>query len=240
LGNLKFAAAPLPVDEAALAELRSQTRGRDIWLAASTHTGEEAIIAAAHRNLAGRRPRLLTVIAPRHAERGEAVAAELRAAGFALSRRSAGEPINEATQIYLVDTLGELGLFYRLAPVVFVAGSYRWQGHNPIEPALLGCAVVSGPTVANFQDIFERMTKAGAVTIAEEPALASAIDRLFADPQASGRRAEAFALAEAEGILERILAALEPVVSVKDRPLGKGRSADASRSSGSGPDLGER
>ncbi len=240
LGNLKYAAAPLPVDEAALAELRSQTRGRDIWLAASTHTGEEAIIAAAHRNLAERRPRLLTLIAPRHAERGEAIAAELRAAGFALSRRSAGEPINEATQIYLVDTLGELGLFYRLAPVVFVAGSYRWQGHNPIEPALLGCAVVSGPSVANFQGIFERMTKAGAVTIAEEPVLASAIDRQFADPQASGRRAEAFALGEAEGILERILAALEPVVSAKDRPLGKGRSAGASRSSGSGPALGDR
>ena len=138
LGNLKFAAAPLPADEAALAALRDAVAGRDIWLAASTHPGEEAIVAAAHRALKSRRPALLTLIAPRHAERGEAIAAELRAAGLSLAQRSRGEPIGAATDIYLIDTMGELGLFYRLAPVVFVAGSYRWQGHNPIEPALLG------------------------------------------------------------------------------------------------------
>ncbi len=182
----------------------------------------------------------LTIIVPRHPARGPEIEALAKAHGFAVSRRAGGAQPSPNTELYVADTMGELGLFYRLAPVVLVAGSYRWQGHNPIEPALLGCAVVSGPSVANFQGIFERMTKAGAVTIAEEPALASAIHRQFTDPQASGRRAEAFALGEAEGILERILAALEPVVSAKDRPLGKGRSAGASRSSGSGPDLGER
>jgi 3-deoxy-D-manno-octulosonic-acid transferase len=221
LGNLKFAAPPLPADEAALTTLRDQTRGRDIWLAASTHPGEEAIIAGVHRNLIARRPGLLTLIAPRHAERGEAIASELRAAGFSLARRSAGEPITEATQIYLVDTLGELGLFYRLAPVVFVAGSYRWQGHNPIEPALLARAVVSGPDVANFQDIFDRMAKAEAATMVEEPLLAPTIDRLLGAPEPSARRAVAFALAEADGILERVLSALEPVVSTAHRPLGE-------------------
>ena len=172
-------------------------RGRKIWLAASTHPGEEAIIAAAHGALEPRRPRLLTVIAPRHVERGEAIAGELRAAGWHVARRSQSEPFIAATDIYLADTLGELGFFYRLAKVVFVAGSYRWQGHNPIEPALLGAAVLSGPNLANFQDIFERMA-AAAVTIAGEADLAATIDRLLADPGPAGARAEAFA--EAEGL----------------------------------------
>jgi 3-deoxy-D-manno-octulosonic-acid transferase len=235
LGNLKFAAAPLPVDEAALAALRQRTAGREIWLAASTHPGEEPILAAAHRGLAAHRPRLLTIIAPRHAERGAAIAAELRAAGFALARRSLDEPIGEETEIYLVDTLGELGLFYRLARVVFVAGSFRWQGHNPIEPAMLARAVASGPRVANFQDIFDRMAKAQAVAIVAEPQLSPAIDRLLADPQPAAERAEAFARGEAEGILERVLMALGPVVSGGDRPLGKGWSMGNSPSLGNGP-----
>ena len=104
-------------------------------------------------------------------------------------------------------------MFYRLAKVVFVAGSFRWQGHNPIEPALLGSAVASGPNVANFHDIFERMRKAAAVTIAGEEELAGAIDQLLADPGPAGARAETFARQQAEGILVRVVAALEPVVS---------------------------
>ncbi len=220
LGNLKFAAPPLPADEAALVLLRRSAAGRDIWLAASTHPGEEAIVASAHRSLKSRRGKTLTLLAPRHAERGDAVAEELRAGGLVVARRSKAEPISGQTDIYLIDTMGELGLFYRLAPVVFVAGSYRWQGHNPIEPALLGAAVVSGPRVANFQDIFDRMTKAGAVAIAEENDLAGIVDGLLAGPQAAASRAAAFAAHEGEGILERVVAALEPVVSRSGTGLG--------------------
>ncbi len=212
LGNLKFAAAPLPADETALTQQRQAMAGRDVWLAASTHPGEEALIAVAHRTLKLRRGNLLTLIAPRHAERGDAISGELRAAGLTIARRSQGEPIGATTDIYLIDTMGELGLFYRLAPVVFVAGSYRWQGHNPIEPALLGAAVISGPRVANFQDIFDRMAKASAVAIAEENDLASVADGLLNSPQAAAERAAAFARREGEGILERVLAALAPVV----------------------------
>ena len=218
LGNLKFAAAPLAADAAGLSALQAATTGRDVWLAASTHPGEEAIFAAAHRSLKARWPRLLTVIAPRHAERGAAIAGELRADGFSLARRSQSEAIDPATDIYLADTLGELGLFYRLAKVVFVAGSYRWQGHNPIEPALLGSAVASGPNVANFHDVFERMRKAGAVTIASEADLTEVIDRLLADPGPAGARAAAFARQQAEGILLRLVAALEPVISPPASP----------------------
>ena len=213
LGNLKFAASPLPADESALTQLCQVTAGRDIWLAASTHPGEEPIIAAAHRAMKSRRAKLLTLIAPRHAERGDTIAGELRAAGLTIARRSQGEQIDGATDIYLIDTMGELGLFYRLAPVVFVAGSYRWQGHNPIEPALLGAAVVSGPRVANFQDIFDRMQKAGAVAIVEERDLANVVEGLLGSPQASAEHAGIFARGEGEGILERVVAALAPVVS---------------------------
>jgi 3-deoxy-D-manno-octulosonic-acid transferase len=211
LGNLKFAAAPLPAEPAALGDLTSALAGRETWLAASTHSGEEAIIAAAHRAIEPRHPRLLTIIAPRHVERAPAIAAELTAAGFRVVLRSEGEPVTAATQIYLADTMGELGLFYRLVPLAFVAGSYRWQGHNPIEPALLGAAVLSGPRVANFQDIFDRMAAAGAVSFATEADLPAAVERLLAEPKEAGARARAFAEAERAGILERILDALAPV-----------------------------
>jgi 3-deoxy-D-manno-octulosonic-acid transferase len=212
LGNLKFAADPLPADEAELAALSRQVGGRPLWLAASTHPGEEAIMAMAHRQLAEARPGLLTIIAPRHAERGPAIAAELARTGLAVARRSAGEAIEGATQIYLADSMGELGLFYRLAPVALVAGSYRWQGHNPIEPAQLGAAVLSGPQVGSFQAIYDRMIAAGAALIVEEGKLGAAVDQLLADGGAAGERARAFAGREAAGIMQRILLALEPVV----------------------------
>jgi len=211
LGNLKFAAAPLPVDEAALAALLPGIEGRDVWLAASTHPGEDAIAASVHRTLAAGRPRLLTIVVPRHAERGPVIAAELAGAGFKVARRSAGQTITPQSEIYIADSMGELGLFYRLAPVALVAGSYRWQGHNPIEPAQLGAAVVSGPRVANFAEIFRRMAAAGAIEMADEESLAPTIDRLLADPKPAAARAQAFATAEAAGILERILDALDPV-----------------------------
>jgi 3-deoxy-D-manno-octulosonic-acid transferase len=214
LGNLKFAADPLPAEESALAALRGQLQGRETWLAASTHRGEDAIMAAAHRALAPRHPKLLTIIAPRHVERAPAIAAELAAEGWRIARRTRSEPVTTETQIYLADTMGELGLFYRLVPVAFIAGSYAWQGHNPIEPALLGAAVLSGPQVANFQDIFDRMQAADAVTLAAEADLPAAIESLLAESAAAGARARAFAEAERAGILERILEALEPVTGV--------------------------
>lgn len=210
-GNLKFAADALPAEPAALAALAGTLAGREAWLAASTHSGEEAIIAAAHGALAPRHPRLLTIIAPRHVERAPVIAAELTEAGFRVARRSQNEPVTADTQIYLADTMGELGLFYRQVPLAFVAGSYRWQGHNPIEPALLGAAVLSGPRVANFQDIFDRMAAAKAVTFASEAELPKTVERLLADPKPAGGRALAFAEAERAGILERILDALAPV-----------------------------
>ena len=117
---MKFAAAPLPGDQTALARLRADLAGRPVWLAASTHPGEEAIILDAHRRLAPRHTGLLTIVAPRHPERGARIAAEAR--GLAVARRAISEP-PPAEGVWIADTLGELGLWYRLAPIAFVGRS---------------------------------------------------------------------------------------------------------------------
>ena len=148
-GNLKFAAPPLPFDAAELAGLRHALDGRPIWLAASTHPGEDALIVRAHRELAGRHRGLLTVIAPRHPDRGARIAAET--GGIPAARRATGEP-PPAEGVWIADTLGELGLFYRLAGIAFVGRSLipSGGGQNPLEPARLGCAVAVGPHTGNF------------------------------------------------------------------------------------------
>ncbi len=161
LGNLKAAAPPLPVDAAALLALGEAIGGRPVLLAASTHPGEEAIAAAAHRILAARLPDLLTVVVPRHPERGAAIAAALE--GLAPARRALGALPGKGVGLYLADTLGELGLFYRLAGAAFIGGSFvRHGGQNPLEPARLGCPVLLGPHTWNFAEPVARLLEAGA------------------------------------------------------------------------------
>ena len=181
-GDLKLAAPPLPVDCAELARLRSLLSGRPIWLAASTHPGEEALIFAAHRALAADHPGLLTLIAPRHPERGAAIAAE--AGGITVTRRSLGAaPPTDG--VWIVDTLGELGLWYRLAGIAFVGRSLLppGGGQNPLEPARLGCALAVGPHAANFTDHVARLRTAGALTVVRDATdLAHWVDALLRDP----------------------------------------------------------
>ncbi len=183
-GNLKLAAAPLPADPEELGRLRRLVGTRPVWLAASTHPGEEDAAAAAHRTLAATRPGLLTIIAPRHPERGPALAAALRAA-----RRGAGED-PPAGGIWIADTLGELGLLYRLAPVAFVGRSLAGRGgQNPLEPARLGCAVAMGPHTANFADAVRRLRDAGGLrTVTDAGSLAAWVGAMLDDP---ARRAAA-------------------------------------------------
>lgn len=183
-GNLKLAAPPLPVDAAELARLRALLGGRPVWLAASTHPGEEEVAAAVHRALAPTRPGLLTIIAPRHPDRGAALAASLGATLVAV-RRAQDPP---AEGLWIVDTMGELGLLYRLAPVVFVGRSLVGQGgQNPLEPARLGCAIAMGPHTANFVDAVRRLGDAGALaTVGDAAALADWVGAMLDDP---GRRA---------------------------------------------------
>ncbi|MSO84535.1 MAG: 3-deoxy-D-manno-octulosonic acid transferase [Rhodospirillales bacterium] len=216
VGNLKFAAPPLPANESELARLRAAFGNRPVWFAASTHPGEEEMIAKTHRALAGRHPGLLTVIAPRHPERGEDVAARLNGLGFRLARRSAGEPPGPSVEIYLADTLGELGLFYRLARAAFIGKSLVPQGgQNPFEAARLGCPILFGPHMTNFVEVAERLTGAGAaVAVANTAELAMTLDRILGDAHTLARMARAGAdLANAEsGTLDAVLAALAPLL----------------------------
>ncbi len=164
-GNLKLVGDPLPFDADVLAELRSAIGGRPIWLLASSHDGEEQLAAFTHRDLAAHFPRLLTVIVPRHPQRGPAVAASLEPL-FNIARRSKGELPARETEIYIADTLGELGVFYRLCPLAVMGGSFvPHGGQNPLEPARLGAAVLSGPHIDNFRDIFRILVASGGVEV---------------------------------------------------------------------------
>lgn len=204
-GNLKLAAPPLRADPGELARLRALIGGRPVWLAASTHPGEEDVAGQVHRALAAAHPGLLTIVAPRHPERGAAVAAALGA-----PRRAAEQ--DPAAGVWVADTLGELGLLYRLAPLAFVGRSLTGQGgQNPLEPARLGCAVAVGPHTGNFAEAVQMLEAAGALTrVADAGELARWVDTMLRDP---GRRRAAGAAAcaaarGAAGLPERTAAAL--------------------------------
>ncbi|HET8727371.1 MAG TPA: 3-deoxy-D-manno-octulosonic acid transferase [Alphaproteobacteria bacterium] len=182
-GNLKFSSGPPPADSDALAALRGAVGGRKLWLAASTHDGEEAICLDAHLALRAAWPDLLTVLAPRHPARGEAVADLAAARGLRLARRSAGELPSADTEIYLADTLGEMGTFLRATPIVLVGGSLvPHGGHNPVEPAQLGCAILHGPHMTNFAEIAGQLAEAGAAReVADGKELTETLGRLLDD-----------------------------------------------------------
>ena len=213
-GNLKLDVPAPPADPAKLEKLMAVTRGRPIVLAASTHPGEEELLADAHRTLAGYFPQLLTVIVPRHPNRGELVARTIGATGLNVALRSREELPTAVTDIYVADTMGELGLFYRLAPIVFMGGSLvEHGGQNPIEAVKLGASIVHGPHVFNFTDVYEALDAAGGARRADSPdALMKQLGRLLSDPKA--REASLVAaeqvVEQLGGALERTLSALEP------------------------------
>lgn len=154
LGNLKHDVPPLPADSKEMATLLAQLGDRSVWVASSTHNGEETLIAEAHSKLQADHPSLLTIIAPRHANRGGKIANELAERGLQVALRSRGDEISEHTDIYIADTMGELGLFYRIAGIVFIGGSLvPHGGQNPLEPARLDCALLTGPHTDNFTAI---------------------------------------------------------------------------------------
>ena len=168
-GTLKEGSAALPHSEIEQVEISKQILNRPVWLAASTHEGEEKLIAAAHRHASKASQGLLLIIVPRHPERGLEIASILTKENFKICLRSRKDKISSDTQIYIADTLGELGLWYRVAPVSFVGGSLvPIGGHNPFEPAALGSAILYGPYVENFKDIYNRLNVAGAAVKIEE------------------------------------------------------------------------
>lgn len=192
VGNLKYDAAPLLADEALLRELTTATAGRPIWLAASTHANEEQLVGDVHRMLVPSFPSLLTLIVPRHAHRGDGIAADLRTRSLTVAQRSKSEAITTSTQIYLADTMGELGSFYRLSPVVFVGGSLvAHGGQNPLEPARLGAAIVTGPYTHNFASIIAHLQAADALrVVSDTQTLSTTIRHLLSDAGARNALAE--------------------------------------------------
>jgi 3-deoxy-D-manno-octulosonic-acid transferase len=213
-GNLKLDVPPPPADETALQRLKEIIGTRPVIAAASTHPGEETAIIAAHRRLRAKYPTLLTVIAPRHPERGASIVEIAQVAGLSAALRSRNAQPMPDVGIYVADTLGELGLIYRLAPVVFMGGSLASHGgQNPIEPIRLGAAVLHGPHVWNFAEIYAALdTARGAELVADEEALTVRLGEWLANTAA--RKAVADAATETVGrlggALKRTLAALDP------------------------------
>lgn len=213
-GNLKYAANPLPYDEMELARLKGVISERPVWLFASTHRGEEEIALLTHRRLKEAWPEILTVIVPRHAARGGEIARMIEAKDVEFARRSKKEIISKQTAVYLADTMGELGLFYRLCKLAVIGGSFvPTGGHNPIEPAQLECAILLGPSTHNFAEIAREFVREQAALQLQGPdELAFTVDRLLANPGERTRLAQAARiLAEQKrNVLERVIEALDP------------------------------
>ncbi len=217
IGNLKYDAAPLPINQALLAELSQSCQARHVWVAASTHANEEMTIAGVHQSLLQQFPDLLTIIIPRHASRGNTIAGDLRACHAAFAQRSKHEPITAATGIYLADTMGELGSFYRVADIVFLGGSLiAHGGHNPLEPARLTCALITGPHTHNFAAIIDHLQTADAIRVVQDKeALRTTLAELFTDDALRltlAERAAAVTL-EARGAGEIILQQVDALLS---------------------------
>ncbi|MEM9318093.1 MAG: 3-deoxy-D-manno-octulosonic acid transferase [Pseudomonadota bacterium] len=186
-GTLKEGAAALPHNEAERADFVERLGGRPVWLAASTHVGEEPAVLDAHARALLNNPRLLLILAPRHPQRADEIAGTLAARNWRVARRSADEPIDADTKIYLADSMGEMGLWYRISPISFVGGSLEpIGGHNPFEPAALGSAIIHGPYVTNFADIYQRLAEARAVRLVSgADDLAQAVNDLLSPDRAA-------------------------------------------------------
>jgi 3-deoxy-D-manno-octulosonic-acid transferase len=216
-GNLKFDVPALPFSTDERDTLRARLGSRPVLLAASTHPGEEAEVIAAAALVREREPDLLTIIVPRHPQRGEEIANLCAGGGISASRRSLGALPGPADVIHIADTLGELGLFFALADLAFIGGSLvPHGGHNPIEAVKLGAPVLSGPHVSNFTFVFDELRQENAfMEIADAAALAAVTTRLLAsrdERQALAARASA-AFARHEGALARTLDVVLPLLA---------------------------
>ena len=215
--NLKLVGKPPPVDPVMTEALKHAAEGRSIVMAASTHSGEERLIAEATRNAAADGPEAFLVIAPRHPDRGRTVAAEMAAIGFKVGRRTDQGFMSDNLNCYIFDTLGELGALYASADVVVMGGSFveGIGGHNPLEAARLGAAIVTGPHVANARSIYDAMlTEVACVEAKDAEALTRHIRGLLDNFPIARRIGEAaLAYANRQGAaLDAAMALLEPLL----------------------------
>ncbi|MBT3558134.1 MAG: 3-deoxy-D-manno-octulosonic acid transferase [Rhodospirillales bacterium] len=185
-GNIKLGAPPLPYDCNQLDQLQTIIGDRPRWLLSSTHAGEEAMAGTIHAFLSQTIPNLLTIIVPRHPDRGDAISDMLRQQGLIVAQRSAHQAVAPDTQIYVADTIGELGLFYRLCQIVFMGKSLvsPGGGQNPFEAARIGCAVIFGPQMSNFVELSATMLAAKAATqVANADELGKLVEQQIMDQQ---------------------------------------------------------
>ncbi len=223
-GSLKFdVGSPDGLAARIVACRRDCGEGRPVWIAASTHEGEEEQVLAAHARVCAEVPSTLLVLAPRHPVRARQIAELIERHGFSCRRRSAGEVCEAGTQVYLVDTLGELIPFYGAADAAFVGGSLvAVGGHNLLEPAALSRPIVSGPHHFNFAEIGEQLRAAGALSLVEDSAtLAAEITALLRSPATCRHRGEAArsVVDQCTGAAERLLAWLAGIMA-DGRPGG--------------------
>jgi 3-deoxy-D-manno-octulosonic-acid transferase len=215
VGSLKADAPPLSCDPHALEALKAQIGTRPLLIAAQTHPGEDETVLPAHDILRQRFADLLTILVPRHPERGPDIA--MLCGPRKPARRAAGEQIGAETEIYVADTMGEMGLFYRLAPFCFIGGTLvPLGGHNPLEPAVLRCAILAGPHRASAARAYEAILSAqGSIgTVANSADIARQAARLLADPGLARTTSEAAARGAAtqSGAVARTIAVLEGLI----------------------------
>jgi 3-deoxy-D-manno-octulosonic-acid transferase len=216
VGNLKADAPPPPADPAGQKRLAAALAGRHVWLAASTHPGEDDMAAVAHLAMKKTLPDLLTIIVPRHPERGPHIARLLANANLRVGLRSAGELPNAGTDIYVADTIGELGLFYHLVPVAFIGGSLvPHGGQNPLEAIKLGAVVLTGPHWRNFADAYDELLRAGGCQQVDDAASLAAAALALID----ATQARAAMMARAESAIARMGGALPRTITELERFL---------------------
>lgn len=216
-GSLKESGGALPHDDAARTRISQALETRPVWLAASTHPGEEELVIEAHRTACRTSPRLMLILAPRHPERGPAIVEMLRGQGWRVGVRSEGDQPDALIDIYVADTLGEMGLWYRLAPLCFLGGSLvEIGGHNPYEPAALGSAIIHGPHIGNAREIYDRLREAEATRqVSDARGLGAAVIELL-EPNRSAALAHAAWEVSSQGAqavemaVKELTAALDP------------------------------
>jgi len=216
VGNLKIDAPPPPIDAGELDRLKSVLALRPLFIAASTHEGEEEIIAQAHRQLARKFEGFCTIIAPRHPERGTRIAERLKDLGLSVTQRSLGAMPTERTDIYIADTIGELGTLYALSPIAFIGGSLiEHGGQNPIEAIRHGAVVITGRHWRNFSDAYHALLRHnGAIEVETAEELAESVSQLL-NSQSEMQRMRAgatLALGTLSGALERSVELLAPIL----------------------------
>ncbi|SER96981.1 lipid IV(A) 3-deoxy-D-manno-octulosonic acid transferase [Rhizobium sp. NFR03] len=215
-GNLKVDTDAPPVDGAVLRQYRQQIETRKTWAAISTFEGEEAAAGAVHLALKERNA-LLTIIVPRHPERCDAIETMLIAKGLTVARRTRNDPVTSETDILLGDTVGEMGLYLRLTDVAFVGRSlFGDGGQNPIEPAMLGCAILSGGNVQNFRETYQTLAKNGSAKIVRDTEmLAKGVHYLLTNDDVRSKMIEAGqeAVHEMRGALSATIRGLEPYIN---------------------------